>query len=52
MRRAMKDDDPASEVAGVETDSAATPQESRKRVIDAVNKRSTTPESAQQVNAP
>ena len=47
MRRAIKDDDLASEVAAVETDSAATPQESRKRIIDAVNKRYTGPETAQ-----
>ncbi len=39
MRRAIKDDALASEVLEVETDSGATPQGSRKRIIDAVNRK-------------
>lgn len=48
MRRAIKDDALASEVLEVETDPGATPQASRKRIIDAINKRYTGPETAQQ----
>ena len=46
MRRAIKDDALASEVAEIENDPRATPQESRNRIIDAVNKRYTGPETA------
>ena len=48
MRRAIKDDALASEVLEVENDPRATPQESRNRIIDAVNKRYTGPETAAQ----
>ncbi len=45
MRRAIKDDALASEVAAVENDPRATPQNSRSRIIQAVTNRYTGPES-------
>jgi HAD superfamily hydrolase (TIGR01484 family) len=46
MREAIKDESLASEVAQVENDPKMTAQESRKKVIDAVNRRYTSPETA------
>jgi hydroxymethylpyrimidine pyrophosphatase-like HAD family hydrolase len=45
MRRAIKDDELATEVAAVEADSAATSHESRRRIIAAINKRYTSSET-------
>lgn len=46
MREAVKDEALASEVAQVENDGKMTAQESRKKVIEAVNRRYTSPETA------
>lgn len=45
MRRGIKDDALADEVSAVENDPRATPQDSRSRIIQAVNNRYTAPES-------
>ena len=46
MREAVKDEALASEVAEIENDGEATAQESRKKIIEVVNKRYTGPETA------
>lgn len=48
MREAIKDDDLAAEIMKIEKNSSATARDSRKQIIEAINRRYTGPETAVQ----